>query len=447
MIQDKQNIIKIFTKYFFVFSLFTIFSYFLNLYINQENFFFYYCDEIVNYKLNTKNSSFNINYIFSCDEPKYFYILDNPSLLLSSENYYQQRPLYVLAAIFLKYLFSSIFLIFDITFALINQLSFLILQIIILTFQAIVLKKILSNVDNIPATNNLMISLIIFLNPMNKWSLFQPGHQNMTTLIFFIGVYILQKKTHVGTYTPFLIGMLFLFHRSAALVIVSILLKNILSFQSYKKYFVDLLKVITGFSIPYLFFRACVYLTGNVLNDNQVTEYNQFTWIIDFVSGKETMYSGIMTGWYCQKIPQFAICYLIDNSKTILYLSAIFVLLIALKANQNRDLVSFDQYLPLILNFFLFYFFWMLIGWYPPIRFSFYSIGNFVIVLFALLLFGIKNKNIKNISIIIYSYYFLFINHWNAPEILNFSFGNIMVMGLLFIYLFFKSRDFKIFSK
>ena len=68
MIQDNQNIIKIFSKYFFLLSLFTIFSYFLNLYLNQENFFFYYCDEIVNYKLNTKNSSFNINYIFNFDD-------------------------------------------------------------------------------------------------------------------------------------------------------------------------------------------------------------------------------------------------------------------------------------------------------------------------------------------------------------------------------------------
>lgn len=89
----------------------------------------------------------------------------------------------------------------------------------------------------------------------------------------------------------------------------------------------------------------------------------------------------------------------------------------------------------------------MLIGWYPPIRFSFYSIGNLVIVLFAILLFFTKDKNIKNVSIIIYSYYFLFINHWNAPEILNFSLGNIILISLLIVYLLFKSRDFKIFSK
>ena len=447
MKQKNQNIFKIFSKFFFLISLFTIFSYILNLNLNQENFLFYYCDEVVNYRLNLKGRSFNFNYIFSCDEPKYFYILDNPSLLLSSENYYQQRPLYVLAAILIKSFFLNIFLVLDVSFELINQLSFLILQIVILTFQALVLKKILSNVDNIPVTNNFMISLIIFLNPMNKWSLFQPGHQNMTTLIFLIGVYILQKKTKLGIYSTFLIGTLFLIHRSAALLMVSLLLKNILNFKSLKKYFVDSLKIITGFSLPYLLFRACVYLTGNVLNDNQVVEYNQFTWIIDFLIGKETFYSGITTGWYCQKIPQFAICYLIDNAKTILYLSAIFLILIVLRSIQNRYELSYDEYLPVILNFLLFYLFWMLIGWYPPVRFSYYSIGNLVIVLFAILLFSTKDKNIKFISITTYSYYFLFINHWNAPEILNFSLNNKIIIGLLIVFLLFKSRDFKISSK
>jgi len=447
MRQGNVNIIKIFPKFFFLFLIFTIFSFIINLYLNHENFYFFYCDEVVNYNLNINNTIFNINYVFSCDEPKYFYILDNPSLILSSENYYQQRPLYVLVAILIKYIFSKIFLIFGISFTLINQLSFLILQIIILSFQAIVLKKILSSIDKIPVTNNFIISLIIFLNPMNKWTLFQPGHQNLTTLIFFIGVYILQKKTKVGISYPFLVGLLFLFHRSSAILIIVILLKNILNFQSFKKYFINSLQIISCFFIPYLFFRASIYLTGNVLNDNQIAEYSQFTWILDFLLDKETLYSGITTGWYCQKIPHFMLCYLIDNFKTMFYLLVVFVLLLVLKVNQDRYKLSLNEYLPLILTFLLFYFFWMLIGWYPPVRFSYYSIGNLAIVLFTLFYFCTKDNNIKNISIFIYSYYFLFINHWNAPNIIDVPFLNITIIFLLILFLLFKSRNSKFFSE
>ena len=226
-----------------------------------------------------------------------------------------------------------------------------------------------------------------------------------------------------------------------------ILLKNILNFESYKKYFTDILKILSNFSVPYLLFRISIFTSGNILNDNQVGEYKQFTWILDFILGKDTIYSGITTGWYCQKIPNFLLCYFIDNIKTIIYLSTIIILILILRKDANLSKLSFDKFRPIILNFLLFYLFWMFIGWYPPVRFSFYSIGNLVIILFTTLFFSMSDRYVKNTSLLIYSYFFLLINHWNSPKILEFTIINTVVLVFLFGFLFFKSRNFKIFSK
>ena len=124
MKQYEKNNFRIFSQLFLILTFFTILSYIFNLYLNQENFYFYYCDEVVNYDINLNGSSLNLNYVFSCDEPKYFYILDNPSLILSAENYYQQRPLYLLSAILIKVTLTGIFSVFQLTIPLVNQLSF-----------------------------------------------------------------------------------------------------------------------------------------------------------------------------------------------------------------------------------------------------------------------------------------------------------------------------------
>ncbi len=447
MKQYEKNNFRIFSQLFLILTFFTILSYIFNLYLNQENFYFYYCDEVVNYDINLNGSSLNLNYVFSCDEPKYFYILDNPSLILSAENYYQQRPLYLLSAILIKVTLTGIFSVFQLTIPLVNQLSFLILQILILATQGMVLRKIITNFNNVSVVNNGILSLIVFLNPMNKWSLFQPGHQNLTTLIFIVGVYILQNKRNESLFLPLFIGVMFLFHRSAAILVLVMLLKNILNFESFKKYFTDILKILSNFSVPYLLFRISIFTSGNILNDNQVGEYKQFTWILDFILGKDTIYSGITTGWYCQKIPNFLLCYFIDNIKTIIYLSTIIILILILRKDANLSKLSFDKFRPIILNFLLFYLFWMFIGWYPPVRFSFYSIGNLVIILFTTLFFSMSDRYVKNISLLIYSYFFLLINHWNSPKILELTIINTIVLVFLFGILFFKSRNFKIFSK
>ena len=69
---------------------------------------------------------------------------------------------------------------------------------------------------------------------MNKWSIFQPGHQNMTTLIFLIGVWIFQKNTYLSKPKLIILGLLFLTHRSSILLLIILLLKKDFNFKENK---------------------------------------------------------------------------------------------------------------------------------------------------------------------------------------------------------------------
>ena len=82
------------------------------------------------------------------------------------------------------------------------------------------------------------------------------------------------------------------------------------------------------------------------------------------------------------------------------------------------------------------YTFWSFIGWYPPIRFSYYSIGNIIIILFSFQFFHLKDKNIKTIAISSYILYSLSLNHWNDSLVLNFNLGIVISLILLIPFFF-----------
>ena len=83
------------------------------------------------------------------------------------------------------------------------------------------------------------------------------------------------------------------------------------------------------------------------------------------------------------------------------------------------------------------YVFWSFIGWYPPIRFSYYSVGNLIIILFALQFIELKNFTIRFLSLTSYLTYTLFLNHWNDPNVLAYNVGiyvSLFFLIILFLY-------------
>ncbi len=79
------------------------------------------------------------------------------------------------------------------------------------------------------------------------------------------------------------------------------------------------------------------------------------------------------------------------------------------------------------------YVFWSLNGWYQPIRFTFYSIG--VLITFAFIFFALIEENIffNSLNLISYTTYFLFINNFWNPIVLDHNFGIVFSINIIYI--------------
>jgi len=64
-------------------------------------------------------------------------------------------------------------------------------------------------------------------------------------------------------------------------------------------------------------------------------------------------------------------------------------------------------------------FFWLFIGWYPPIRFSYYGFGNLIIFLSILIFFNLENIFSRISFFFGLTFYFIFLNHWNSPFVVE----------------------------
>lgn len=127
--------------------------------------------------------------------------------------------------------------------------------------------------------------------------------------------------------------------------------------------------------------------------------------------------------YFCQS-PQLAInCYFKDLISLFYYLAipSIFSFsYIALKfkkfSKQVKTLIFTAILFTTIINFF-----WLFIGWYPPIRFSYYGYGNFIIFLLIYTYFSMEVSSAKVLFLVAYFFYFITLNHWNNPEIIIYT--------------------------
>lgn len=86
--------------------------------------------------------------------------------------------------------------------------------------------------------------------------------------------------------------------------------------------------------------------------------------------------------------------------------------------------------------FLLVYSFFSLIGWYPPLRFTLYSLANTYFLIIAILIL----KNDLNIESLFHfigiGLYFFGLNHWNAPSVVIVNIFMILGLILSFISLY-----------
>ena len=125
-----------------------------------------------------------------------------------------------------------------------------------------------------------------------------------------------------------------------------------------------------------------------------------------------------------------------DSLNTIKYLLTPFIFII-LKQIFDKFLYKKNQnnlvFYAIIFSFVMFAFY-SLIGWYPPLRFNLYSIGNCLVLISCIQVI----ENTKLYEKILYSgsifLYFVNLNHWNYPEVVMFNRSIYVVVFMMVSY-------------
>ncbi len=426
------------------FTFFLINSFFINLvvYISQfillkDKVNYFLCTEIIEYQVFLFSRDMTFIYPESCDLDIYTDGIVNFLNLFNLENYvYINRPLFVMYIfIFYKFL-STILISFTLSDLVLIKSSFYLGQLFLTSFASISVYKLFSNLNFQIKNKYFYFPLIISLSPIFKWHIFESASMTFTFLIFVIGLNLLLNFENINSYKVFLFsGFLFLIHRSA-IVIPGLMLFYILISKKFK---LKNIYRILSFFIPSIVYYSLINIFSNY-TDHQAEGYKQFTWILDYFQGREVN-SG---GYFCQT-PKLALsCYFNDIISLFQYLAipSLFVLaFILFKKNFNfneTELIKYSVIFALIINLF-----WLFIGWYPPIRFSYYGYGNFIIFMLIFILLLLDDKFAVTLFLLGYISYFLNLNHWNSPEVIIYT-GLITTSALFFftsIFVEFFSRD------
>tara|TARA_X000000368_G_scaffold175445_1_gene138349 strand:- start:2001 stop:3314 length:1314 start_codon:yes stop_codon:yes gene_type:complete len=402
---------------FLLFSLLTFVSngliYIIQFFINKEKVDYFLCTSIKTYSYSFFSNDLELIYPESCDlKPYALGIVNLNSYYGLTEFVYQDRPLFVVyIAIFFNLIkafsFSSLS-----TFTIL-KISFFLGQLFLTSLICIYLLKVF-NLANLDFGNKyLILPLLVSVSPLFKWHIFESTSMTFTFLIFIIGIYIFINNKNINLpFYFFCVGLLFLIHRSALLILVFFVVNSIFDKSMSKEKILSTLY----FLIPVMFYYISLFATSGFY-DHQAEDWRQFIWVLDFLQGKETLQSG----YFCQT-PKLAIkCYTNDLIMLTKYLSIpaaaclIYILLSFKNFNQGlTKIVSSAIIFTLIINLF-----WLFIGWYPPIRFSYYGFGNLIIFISILIFFNLKNIISQSLFVTGYFSYFILLNHWNSPLVIE----------------------------
>jgi hypothetical protein len=387
---------------------------------------YYVCTTIGPIDIEILDNVYSFNYPRSCDQAEYFKGFENFNTILLTEHSYQQRPLYIAMVYLANLLFTPIFFFLKIsqTFGLLISLTFI--HLIILNLALFFVLKII-NPKNLNIRDVVVLAIFNLLTPIAKWGIFEPSNQMFTLLLMILPVYF--YKLNKGFYFPYslMFGILFLANRVSLIGMITYLLLVILG--SHKLKLFEIVKHIIAFSVPFLGYRLFFIVRGLTIFDTNTETYQQFTWIIDYFTGGNRKYGE----YFCHQIPGFIRCYAEGTFDLLMYLLipsifAIFYILLSIRLkNTPREL---------FLSFIVLYCFWSLIGWYP-MRFIYYSFGNFINIL---IIFGYFYLNKNFLQKLLYTFpiifYYSYLTMWNNPDSNNFIGRNYLYISLLLTFIY-----------
>ncbi len=434
------NVNNILKSNFLIFSILTLISnviiYIFQFYFYKEKVDYFLCTELKNYSFKIFSKNFEVIYPESCDLNVYAEgVINIFSFYNLTEFVYLDRPIFVLyIAIIYNILNVTNFLSMSSLATL--KLSFFIGQIFLTSLSSIYLLKIFNLVEINIGNKYILLPWLIAVSPMFKWHIFESTSMTFTFLIFLVGIYIVKNNKMINLNFYFIgIGFLFLIHRSAFLILLFFVLSSIINQELNR----DKLKSVLYFFIPVTLYYFSIYIFSS-FSDHQAEEYRQFIWILDLLQGKETR----VGGYFCQTPKSAIICYVKDIINLIKYLAiptltcfVYFSLNYSKLIKSIKNLLNSSIIFCIVINFF-----WLFIGWYPPIRFSYYGFGNLIIFLSVLMFLNLNNKFSRISFSLGYTFYFIFLNHWNSPTVVE---QNIYIQ--ISVFLFFLAIIFDYFKK
>ena len=432
-----------------IFSLFSCSIVFIIFQIRPQELFI--CDEYKEYFISIFNRDLSFIYpINKCDDKVYFAILEDFSLLFeNAARPYQNRPLWLLFPYFI-YQFMDGFKIF-ITTDLLYILSYFITQLMFSIFTLNLLLNLLKKYYKLNQFDIFSVTVIFYLNPVIQFFIFTPSNGSLSFMVLVLSLHFLEKgNAEKNSYLAFLItGLLFLLNRSFIICLAVILLFR---FKFKIKYFLQSLLGTLVFFIPNYLYKYFITFRGYEPYDINTEMYGHFIWISKYfdegifywlsrvVLSEKNFNLRLTTKWdsdsewYCQNIPDNFICFFSDMVNVSKYLwLPFFILLTYLFFYTHKEHTSLDRFL--ITTGFVSIFFWSLIGWYPPLRFSLFSLGNFIFLYLIYLFINLNNFKMKVAILASTTFGLLNINHWNNETILHFSVLNLIAAFILVIYI------------
>lgn len=402
--------------------------YLLYFFLNKEKIDYFICTEIKIYNFKILSKNFELIYPESCDLNTYVEgIVNIQNFYNLSEYVYFDRPLFILFISIFFIILKIILLPYAVNTLFIIKASFFIGQIVLTSIVCLYICKIFQLVNININKMHFTLPWMISISPMFKWHIFESTSMTFTFFIFIFGIYLVLNFNDINyKYQFFIAGLLFLVHRSAVLIFIFTLLFAIIKKMLNYKVFSSSLFFFLPITVHYL---ILIFYTG--FADHQAEGYRQFIWIIDYFQGKSTK----TEGYFCQEPWLALLCYLNDIKNLIIYLfiPVIYLVINFLYSSKAKFLIYKKLIVSSLTFAILINLFWLFIGWYPPIRFSYYGLGNLIIFFLILSFALIENKNSKSLFFVAYTLYFLYLNHWNYHEVIT---RNNLLLISFFLFIF-----------
>ena len=437
-----------FVQLFLFVAFFTIFIYIVDFQVFTEYFKYTLCSETYLTQVDFGGKSIKLNIPVSCDFEDYVIGIKDPLSITTFNHPYQFRIVYFLYL----WIISNFLNIFFIENELIFYFSTIVLgQVIVLLICTHIVSKFIKFESISNKKKKYLIATLLITSPIFKFGIFDPSQQTFVVLSSFLSLLLLMKNYVTQPYKIYslclMYGLLYLVNKVFFLNLCILLLLHFL----YKNIdFVDYVLIyswrfISIFFVPNIFYLL-YFDTKNLIPYNDLAEYwGHFVWVKYYLFG-EVKHLGT---WYCHNIPDNFICYFKDTFNSVIYMFLPILLTIyiiirngylnklhlrSLKISKYSDLNFVNSF---IIVFGLSFSFWSLIGWYPPVRFSLYTLGPLLTIAFIKLL---SKMNFLKVELsFLYVIYFLQVPHWNniSAQRPNALF---ILSFLLFLYIILKNE-------